>query len=72
MAAERVELRQLIPSHLAVALDGIAMADGMERCRYIEAVLEAEVRKRAHVASVITRVLRGNPMLPDTDGSAAQ
>lgn len=61
MAAERVELRQLIPTHLATALDGIAMADGMERCRYIEAVLEAEVRRRAHVATVIARVLRGNP-----------
>lgn len=70
MAAERVELRQLIPTHLATALDGIAMADGMERCRYIESVLEAEVKKRAHVASLITRVLRGNPLAPDAEWSA--
>lgn len=72
MAAERVELRQLIPSHLATALDGIAMADGMERHRYIEAVLEAEVKKRAHAATVIARVMRGNPLSPEGDGSQAE
>lgn len=68
MASDKTELRQLIPIHLAGALDGIAMADGMERCKYIEMVLEKEVRRRAHEASVVYRVLRGNPYGPDSDG----
>lgn len=68
-STDKVELRQLLPTHLASALDGIAMADGMERCKYIESVLEAEVRRRAHAASVVSRVLRGNPYSPDADWS---
>lgn len=67
---DKVELRQLIPTALAAALDGLAMVDGMERCKYIEMILEAEVRRRAHAASVISRVLRGNPYSPDTDGGS--
>lgn len=71
MATEKVELRQLIPAHLGSALDGIAMADGLERCKYVEAVLEAEVKRRAHAASVISRCLRGNPYGPDANGGAS-
>lgn len=69
MATDKTELRQLIPTALGSALDGLAMADGMDRCHYIQQILEIEVRRRAHVASVITRVLRGNPYSPDTDGA---
>lgn len=69
MSPDKTELRQLIPTHLGAALDGIAMADGMERCHYVQMVLEAEVRRRAHAASVVSRVLRGNPYSPDTNGA---
>lgn len=72
MAADKTELRQLIPPPLCAALDGLAMADGMERHKYVELVLEAEVRRRAHAASVVSRVLRGNPYSPDTAGGAQQ
>ena len=68
MATDKVELRQLIPTHLGTALDGLAMVDGMERHKYVELVLEAEVRRRAHAASVVSRVLRGNPYSPDSAG----
>ncbi len=68
MAAEKTELRQLIPTHLASALDGLAMIDGMERCRLVEAILEREVRSRAHKASITNRVLRGNPYLTEASG----
>lgn len=69
MATDKTELRQLIPTHLGAALDGLAMVDGMERHKYVELVLEAEVRRRAHAASVVSRVLRGNPYSPDTSGA---
>ena len=39
MASDKSELRQLAPNHLLQALEAIAMAKGMERHAYIEAVL---------------------------------
>ena len=68
MAADKTELRGLVSSELAVALDAIAMAKGMDRHTYVVQVLEAEARKVAHEASVIARVLRGNPYLTDAHG----
>ena len=68
MATDKSELRQLAPTHLLQALDAIAMAKGMERHAYIEAVLTAEAKKVAHEASVITRCLQSNPMLSDAEG----
>ena len=68
MAADKSELRQLAPNHLLQALDAIAMAKGMERHAYIEAVLSAEARRVAHEASVISRCLQGNPLLSDDSG----
>ena len=68
MAADKSELRQLAPTHLLQALDAIAMAKGMERHAYIEAVLKAEVVKVGHEAMVIARCLQGNPLLSDDAG----
>jgi len=68
MAADKSELRQLAPTHLLQALDAIAMARGMDRNTYVVAVLEAEVKKVAHEASLLSRMLRGNPYL--TEGGA--
>lgn len=68
MAADKTELRGLVSSDLAAALDGIAMAKGMDRHAYVVQVLEGEVRKVAHEAMVVHRVLRGNPYLADQPG----
>ena len=68
MAAEKSELRQLAPNHLLQALDAIAMAKGMERHTYIEAVLKAEVVRVGHEAMVIARCLQGNPLVSDANG----
>ena len=68
MAADKSELRQLAPNHLLQALDAIAMAKGMERHVYIEAVLKAEVVKVGHEAMVVARCLQGNPLLSDDAG----
>ena len=72
MASDKAELRQLAPAALLVALDAIAMSKGMERHTYIEKVLEADVKRVAHEASVICRVLRGNPYLSETSGGGAE
>jgi len=68
MAADKSELRQLAPTHLLQALDAIAMAKGMERHAYIEAVLTAEAKKVAHEAMVLSRCLHGNPLLSESSG----
>ena len=68
MAADKSELRQLAPTHLLQALDAIAMAKGLERHAYIEAVLKAEVVRVGHEAMVVARCLQGNPLLSDDAG----
>jgi hypothetical protein len=70
MATDKSELRQLAPTHLLQALDAIAMARGMERHAYIEAVLTAEAKKVAHEAMVLSRCLQGNPLLSESTGVA--
>ena len=44
------------------------MARGMDRNTFVIQVLEAEVKRIAHEASLISRVMRGNPYL--TEGGA--
>lgn len=70
MDADKSELRQLAPTHLLQALDAIAMAKGMERHVYIEAVLKAEVVKVGHEAMVVARCLQGNPLLGSDHGGS--
>lgn len=72
MASEKAELRQLAPVNLLQALDAIAMAKGMERHAYIEAVLTREVKRVTHEASVIARCMVGNPLASDERGGARE
>lgn len=70
--SDTTELRGLVSTDLAQALDAIAMARGMNRHAYVMQVLEAEVRRVAHEVSVIARVMRGNPFLGDADGGRTE
>lgn len=72
MANDKTELRGLVPHDLAAALDGIAMAKGMDRHAYVVQVLDAEVKRVAHEAMVLHRVLRGNPYLTEPCGGNAE
>ena len=65
----RVELRGLCSTELATALDAIAMSRGMDRNTYVVEVLERDVRRVLHEASVINRALRGNPLLEEVVGT---
>ena len=40
----------MAPTHLAQALDAIAMSKGMDRNTYVVQILEAEVKRVAHEA----------------------
>jgi hypothetical protein len=66
---QRVELRGLCNPELATALDAIAMSRGMDRNTYVVEVLERDVRRVLHEASVINRALRGNPLLEEVVGT---
>lgn len=68
MGADVTELRGVVSSDLAQALDAIAMAKGLNRHAYVVQVLEGEVRRVVHEASVISRVLRGNPLVSESNG----
>lgn len=72
MANDKTELRGLVSQDLATALDAIAMAKGMDRHAYVVRVLEKEVRQVLHEISVVHRVLRGNPLMPDATGEHAE
>ena len=72
MATDKTELRGLVSHDLASALDAIAFARGMDRHTFVVAVLDAEVRKVAHEASVLHRMLRGNPYGLESDGTGAE
>lgn len=70
--SDNTELRGLVSADLAQALDAIAMARGMNRHAFVVQVLEAEVKRVVHEVSVISRVLRGNPLMPDANGGRAE
>ncbi len=66
MASDKTELRGLVSTHLASALDAIAMARNLDRHAYVTQILEAEVKKVAHENSVLVRTLRGNPYFTES------
>lgn len=72
MAADKTELRGLVPTDLAVALDAVAMAKGIDRHTYVVQVLEAEVKKVAHEAMLLSRMLRGNTYMTEPCGGKTE
>jgi hypothetical protein len=60
------ELRGLAPADLVKALDAIAMAKGLDRNAYVNAVLEKHVRSYLDELSVVSSSLKGNPLLTDS------
>ena len=62
------ELRGDSPAYLVQALDAFAQADGMSRNAYVNQVLLAHAKDRAHRTSLAHRMLRGNPLLQQTPG----
>jgi hypothetical protein len=66
MTKETVELRGLVSADLAKALDAIALAKGINRHAYVVSVLEAEVDAYLQQVRVVSRALKGNPLLTDS------
>ncbi len=67
---ERTEVRFMLPTPLAQALDALAHADdGKGRPELIERVLREFAEKEIHKSIIRVRMLRGNPMLTELDGA---
>lgn len=67
MAADKTELRGMCDTALAHALDALAMASDMDRNSYINHVLASHVQAEARKASLLVRVLKGNPFMAECD-----
>lgn len=65
MNGETKELRGLAPADLVRALDAIALAKGLDRNAYVNQVLEQHVKSYLDELTVVTSMLRGNPLLTD-------
>ncbi len=69
MSCDTKELRGLAPADLVRALDAIALAKGLDRNAYVNQVLEAHVKLYLDELTVVTSMLRGNPLLPEPQRS---
>ena len=63
--ADTKELRADAPSDIVRALDALALAHDQNRATYMVAVLERHVKEELHRVSLITNMLRGNPLLAE-------
>jgi hypothetical protein len=66
---EKTEVRFMLPTPLANALDALAFADDNKgRPQLIEGILKEFVEKEIHKTIIRTRLLRDNPMLTERAG----
>ena len=70
MPSDTKELRGDAPTHLVCALDALAHSKDITRHAYCLQVLEAHVIQELHKVTVIRRMMRGNPLLPEPTGHA--
>lgn len=67
MATDTKELRGDAPLELVTALDALALSLDVSRTVYVNQVLERHVRLELHRHSLLSNMLRGNPMLAEAD-----
>lgn len=65
---DKAELRCLVVKDLLDIYDAMSIARGLERYELVTQVLAKQADQWAHEATVVHRVLRGNPTLSETQG----
>jgi hypothetical protein len=70
MSPDNKELRGEAPAHLVAALDALALSNDMTRTAYVNEILARHVTKEMHKVTLLSRVLRGNPLLSESSGLA--
>ena len=63
-----VELRGNVTKTFLQRLDAVAQADGMGRVEWLVPIVEREIERRIHAASLLLRMLDGNPTRSDGGG----
>ena len=58
---KQVELRGPCPASVVAVLDAVSLAKGITRTDLVNTVLREFAKQEAHKASLIARVLQGNP-----------
>lgn len=67
------ELRGLIPRSLMAKIDALAQVDSTgSRIDWVIAVLQAEADRQIHRASLLLRMVGGNPSATDGDGKGTE
>ena len=64
--ADTKELRADAPADLVRALDALALSHDKNRTTYMVEILEKHVKAELHRVTIVTSMLRGNPLLADT------
>lgn len=67
---KHVELRGPCPASTVAVLDAISLANGTTRTELVNTILGDWAAKETRKASLVTRVLQGNPMLAEAAGNA--
>lgn len=68
---DTTELRGECPAHIVKVLDAVAIARGKTRMAIANEVLGAWADKMIHEATLVHRVLRSNPTVPEGAGAQA-
>jgi predicted transcriptional regulator len=67
--ADTKELRADASADLVRALDALALSHDKNRTTYMVEILEKHVKAELHRVNIVTSMLRGNPLLSDTERS---
>jgi|DEB19_MinimDraft_3_1074340.scaffolds.fasta_scaffold35692_4 hypothetical protein len=71
--ARDTELRGLVPRSLMAKIDALAQVDGTgSRIDWVISTLEAEADRQIHRASVLLRMVGGNPSRSESNGRDAE
>lgn len=68
---KHVELRGMCPAMTVNVLDAVSLSKGQTRTELVNEILGSWAKAKAHEASLIARVLQGNPLTADTTGAGA-
>jgi hypothetical protein len=71
--ARDTELRGLVPRSLMAKIDALAQVDGTgSRIDWVIQTLEAEADRQIHRASVLLRMVGGNPSRSESNGRESE
>lgn len=73
MAEQReAELRGMVTRSLLAKVDAMALVEGTSRIDWVVSVLEAEADRQIHRATLLLRMVGGNPPGSGSDGRGAE